>query len=151
MLSKWVITLLLSIVGLSVWIFFHPSYQKSAEGRFYYMIGEYEQAYEHSNQAFLLDRYNRMASTVMAQSKMAMKYVRYNEEARKYKKEIHRIAAQPNVSDQERSKIKMMTNIVIDGHNKLGSSVIIDQSLIDEANDHYHQFKKLHDELVPPR
>lgn len=151
MLSKWVVALLVSIMGLGVWIFFHPSYQKSAEGRLYYMIGEYDRAYDRSSEAFLLDPYNRMASTIMAQSKMAMKYVRYNEDARKYKKEIHRIAAQPNVSDQERSKIKMMTNIVIDGHGKLASSVVIDQSLIDEANEHYRQFKKLHDELVSPR
>ncbi|MBD3799221.1 hypothetical protein [Sulfuricurvum sp.] len=151
MLSKWVVALLASIIGLSVWIFFHPSYQKSLEARFYYMIGEYTHAYERSNEAFLLDPYNRMASTIMAQSTMAMKYVRYNEDARKYKKEIYRIAAQPSISDQERSKIKMMTNIVIDGHGKLASTVVIDRVLIDEANEHYRQFKKLHDELVSPR
>lgn len=151
MLSKWVIALLISILGLSVWIFFHPSYQKSLQARFYYMMGDYDHAYERSYESFQLDSYNRMASTVMTQSKMAIKYVRYNSDARKYKKEIHRIAAQKNVSDQERAKIKMMSNIIIDGYGKLGSTVVIDQSLIDEAQEHYTQFKKLHDELVSPR
>lgn len=142
---------MVSIVLLSVWIFFHPSYQKSIESRLFYVMGNYDQAYERSSESFAIDPYNRMASTVMAQSKMALKYVRYNQDAREYKKEIHRIAAQKNVSDQERSKIKMMSNIVIDGYGKLGSSVVIDQALVDEAHEHYLQYKKLHDELTSPR
>lgn len=148
--SKWIFGLLFTVAVLAAWIFFHPSYQKSLEARFYYAVGEYDRAYHASQEAFLLDHYNRMASTVMTQSQMALKYVRYNDNARQYKKEIYAIAAKKSVSSQDRAKITMMTQIMLDGYRKLGSSVMTDSALIEEAKDNYVQFKKLHDELPSP-
>lgn len=144
---KWIVALFSSVIILSTWIFFHPSYQKSLEARFYYAMGDYDRAYLLAQESFSLDRYNRMASTVMAQSQMTLKYIRYNENAKKYKKDIYAIAAQKSISSQERAKITMMTQIMIDGYQKLGASVMIDSALMHESKDHYVQFKKLHDEL----
>ena len=151
MRSKWLITLSIVIFALGGWIFFHPSYQKSIESRYLYAIGEYDQAYLLAKESFSLDPYNRMASTIMAQSQMSLKYVHYNADAKSYKKEIHRIAGQPKITPQERTKIRMMTKIMIDAYARLGSSVVVEQELIDEAHGHYEQFKNLHDELASPR
>lgn len=149
--SKWLIGLLIFIFGSGAWMFVHPSYQKSIEARFAYSMGEYDNAYLLAKESFALDSYNKMAATVMAQSQMALKYVRYNNDAEKYKKEIHRIAAQKNVTPQERAKIKMMTQIMIDAYANIGASVIIDQELVEKARSHYEQFKILNNELASPR
>lgn len=151
MLSKWLIALLLGIVTMGLWIVVHPSYQKSFEARFSYAMGDYDKAYTLAKESFELDSYNRMASTVMAQSQMALKYVRYNELADKYNKEIRRIAAQKSVTPQERAKIKMMSQIIVDSYKKNASTVVLDQELVDRARSNYEQFKMLNDELASPR
>lgn len=150
MLSKWLVVLLAVIVGLGLWIVVNPSYQKSIESRLYYAMGSYEDAYSLSKEAFALDPYNRMASTVMAQSQTALKFVRYNDDARRYIKEIRRIAAQKNVSPQDRAKIKMMAMIMIDAYRKIAPTVVIDKELVEETRSNYEQFKMLHDELALP-
>ena len=91
-----------------------------------------------------------MASTVMAQSQTALKFVRYNDDARRYIKEIRRIAAQQNVSPQDRAKIKMMAMIMIDAYRKIAPTVVIDKELVEETRSNYEQFKMLHDELALP-
>ncbi|WP_298690630.1 hypothetical protein [uncultured Sulfuricurvum sp.] len=150
MLSKWLVVLLAVIVGLGLWIVVNPSYQKSVESRLYYAMGSYDDAYSLSKEAFALDPYNRMASTVMAQSQTALKFVRYNDDARRYIKEIRRIAAQQNVSPQDRAKIKMMAMIMIDAYRKIAPTVVIDKELVEETRSNYEQFKMLHDELALP-
>ncbi|MDD2838882.1 MAG: hypothetical protein AB7U44_02160 [Sulfuricurvum sp.] len=150
MLSKWLVVLLAVIVGLGLWIVVNPSYQKSVESRLYYAMGSYDDAYSLSKEAFALDPYNRMASTVMAQSQTALKFVRYNDDARRYIKEIRRIAAQKNVSPQDRAKIKMMAMIMIDAYRKIAPTVVIDKELVEETRSNYEQFKMLHDELALP-
>jgi len=151
MLSKWLIALLAAIVGLGLWMVANPSYQKSIESRLYYAMGSYDEAYLLSKEAFDLDPYNRMASTVMAQSQMALRFVRYNEDAARYIKEIRRIAAQESVTPQERAKIKMMAMIMIDAYRKIAPTVVIDKALVEETRGNYEQFKMLHDELDLPR
>jgi tetratricopeptide (TPR) repeat protein len=151
MLSKWLIALIVGVVGMVLWMFFHPSYQKSLESRLSYSMGRYDIAYTLAKESFELDPYNRMASTVMAQSQMALKYVRYNELAEKYKKEIHRIAEQKSVTPQDQAKIKMMSQIMIDSYRKNASTVVIDKDLVERAHSNYEQFKMLHDELTSPR
>ncbi|MDD5716400.1 MAG: hypothetical protein PHW64_01235 [Sulfuricurvum sp.] len=151
MLSKWLIIVIATVLGLGGWILFHPSYQKSIESRFFYTLGHYDQAYALAKESFELDPYNRMASTIMAQSQIALKYVYYNAQAEKYKKEIRRIAAQKNVTPQERAKIKMISTIMVDSYSKIAPSVITDEGLVANAAENYKQFKMLHDELTSPK
>jgi len=90
-----------------------------------------------------MDLYNRMASTVMAQSKTAMKYEKYIKEAKKYMKEINAIASKQSISDADRAKIKIMSQIVVDSYVKLAPSVITDKALIEEAKKYHDNFEKL--------
>jgi tetratricopeptide (TPR) repeat protein len=125
------------------YFFMHPSYVKSLEAQYFYETGKYEKAYALANEAFALDLYNRKASTVMAQSKIALKYQKYINTAKKYMQEINAIAAKPTVSDADRARIKMMSEIVIDSYTKLAPSVMTDDSLVQEAQKYHDNFEKL--------
>lgn len=134
---------LVFLLMMIIYFFLHPSYEKSLEAKYYYETGEYEKAYKVANEAFSLDVYNRMASTVMAQSKTAMKYEKYIKEAKKYMQEINAIASKPNITDADRAKIKMMSQIVVDSYIKLAPSVITDKALVKEAEKYHDTFEKL--------
>jgi len=137
-----VVTLLL-IVVVGAYFLINPSYEKSLEAKYYYETGEYAKAYELANEAFSLDAYNRMASTIMAQSKTSMKYKKYVDEAKKYMSDINKIAAGESISDADRAKIKIMCEIMIDSYVKLAPSVITDKDLIKEAAMYYKNFESL--------
>lgn len=133
--------LFLAVMG--IYFLMNPSYEKSIQAQYYYEIGDYEEAYKFANEAFSIDVYNRMASTIMAQSKTAMKYKKYIEQAKEYMAEINKIAAQDTISDADRARIKMMSEIMVDSYKKLAPSVITDTKLVREAAAYYEDFGKL--------
>jgi tRNA U34 5-carboxymethylaminomethyl modifying enzyme MnmG/GidA len=126
-----------------VYFLLHPSYQKSLEAKYYYEMGDYKTAYTLANEAFSMDLYNRMAATIMAQSKTSMKYQEYIQQAKQYLKEINAMAAKETLSDADRARIKMMSQIVVDSYKKLAPSVITDKALVKEAEKYYKNFEKL--------
>ncbi len=125
----------------------NPSYQKSLEAKYYYETGSYKMAYSLANEAFSIDVYNRMASTIMAQSKTALKYVAYLNDAKKYMQEIETMAAEGAITDAQRAKIKMMCSIMIDAYPKLAPSVITKKSLVEDAQHYYDKFEKLFEKV----
>jgi len=134
-------TALLVIMG--GYFLINPSYEKSLTAKYYYEIGEYKEAYALAKEAFSLDVYNRMASTVMAQSQTSLKYVEYIDMAKNYMKDIDKIALHKNISDADKAKIKFICEIVLDSYIKLAPSVITDDDLVKEAAMHYNNFEKL--------
>ncbi|MEA3370923.1 MAG: hypothetical protein U9Q40_06245 [Campylobacterota bacterium] len=132
---------LLLIMGGYVLI--NPSYQKSIQAKYYFEIGEYDEAYTLANEAFSLDVYNRMASTIMAQSKTSLKYVEYIDMARGYMVKINEIAKHDSITDADRAKIKIMSKIVVDSYVKLAPSVITDTDLVEDAAYHHKSFEQL--------
>lgn len=138
------IFLALFIVSFMVLFFLtNPSYEKSLEAKYHYEMGDYNEAYKLANEAFALDVYNRMASTIMAQSKTSMKYEKYIKEAKSYLREINDIVANNTIDDAQRSKIKLMSQIMVEGYVKLAPSVVTDRALIDEAAKYHEQFEKI--------
>lgn len=121
----------------------NPSYQKSIQAKYYYEIGEYKEAYTLANEAFSMDVYNRMASTVMAQSKTSLKYVKYIDMAKDYMNKINDIANQSSITDADKAKIRMMSTIVIDSYVKLAPSVITDEELVRDAASYHKNFEQL--------
>lgn len=132
---------LLLIMGGYVLI--NPSYQKSIQAKYYYEIGEYKEAYTLANEAFSIDVYNRMASTVMAQSKTSLKYVKYIDMAKDYMNKINEIANHSSITDADKAKIRMMSTIVIDSYVKLAPSVITDEDLVRDAASYHKNFEQL--------
>jgi len=121
----------------------NPSYQKSIQAKYYYEMGDYNEAYTLANEAFSLDVYNRMASTVMAQSKTSLKYVKYIDMAKEYMNKINEIAKHESITDADKAKIRVMSSIVIDSYVKLAPSVITYTELVKEAATYHKNFEQL--------
>ena len=121
----------------------NPSYQKSLEAKYYYEVGDYENAYTLANEAFNDDIYNRMASTIMAQSRTSLKYVKYINQAKEFLTEINLIAKAESISTAQRAKIRMMSEIVVDSYVKLVPSVVTDKDLVARAAKYHNDFEKL--------
>jgi len=131
------------LLSMAVYFIVNPSYRKSIEAKYYFEIGDYKEAYSLANEAFSEDVYNRMASTIMAQSKTSLKYVSYIEEGKRYMKEINAMAEGDTISDASKAKIKMMATIMVDSYPKLAPSIITDKELVDEAAKYYKNFEQL--------
>ena len=134
-------TALLLIMG--VYFLINPSYEKSLTAKYYYEIGEYKEAYSLAKEAFSLDVYNRMASTIMAQSKTSLKYMDYIEMAQKYMQDIDEIALHEDISDSDKAKIRLICQIMISSYIKLAPSVITNNELVSQAATYYDNFEKL--------
>ncbi len=131
------------IATMGIYFLLNPSYEKSIEAKYYYEVGEYDRAYSLANEAFSMDVYNRMASTIMAQSKTSLKYVKYIDQAKTFLAEINSMAEQESLSDSDRAKIKIMSEIMVDSFVKLAPSIITDKELVARATKYHDDFEKL--------
>lgn len=134
---------LLTLMFMGLYFFFNPSYQKSLQAKYYYELGEYDEAYSHAKEAFGLDLYNRMAATIMAQSKTSLKYVNYINDAKKYMNQINDIVNQDDIKDSDKAKIRLICEIMISSYIKLAPSVITDKELVENAAYYYAGFEQL--------
>jgi len=121
----------------------NPSYKISIEAKYHYELGEYKEAYKLAQEAFSLDLYNRMASTVMAQSKISLQYVSYMEMANKYMKSINEIATHDVISEADKAKIRTICEIMIGSYTKLAPSVITDKELVAKVASYNKKFESL--------
>ncbi|MBU0721832.1 hypothetical protein KJ877_10850 [bacterium] len=137
-----VIALFLLLV-MGAFFLANPSYEKSLRAKYYYETGDYKEALVLAKEAFSIDVYNRMASTVMAQSITSLKYVDYIEMAKKYMKDINSIAAHDVISDADKAKIRLICGIMLDSYIKLAPSVITDKNLVKDAAQYHDGFEKL--------
>ena len=138
------ITIATSLIALMALFFLlNPSYEKSLEAKYYYETGNYTLAYELAQEAFSLDVYNRMASTIMAQSKTAMKYEKYIKQAKEYLTQIKEMLSDEGITDEQRARIKLMSQIMVESYIKLAPSVVTDKTLVDEAAHYYKEFEKI--------
>ena len=134
---------MLMLTIMSLYFYTHPSYEKSIQAKYYYEIGDYEEAYSLAKESFGLDLYNRMAATIMAQSTTSLKYLKYINQGKKYIRDIGTIAEHESISDADKAKIKLVCEIMIDSYIKLAPSVITDKELVSEAARYYAKFEKL--------
>jgi tetratricopeptide (TPR) repeat protein len=133
----------LFLVIMGLFFLVDPSYEKSIEAKYYYNTGNYKKAYKLANKAFSIDVYNRMAATIMAQSKTSIKYQKYNQQAKKYMQEINVIASKDFISDADKARMKLMSEIMVDSYVKLAPSVITDKDLVAKAAKYHDDFEKL--------
>ena len=146
--KTWALLTLILLLGMGAYFAFNPSYQLSLESKLYYSMSDYDKAYDLSSEAYEMEPYNRMARSVMVQSQYALRYVRYNEESKEYLEKIRSYADQERISKAEQMRIKMMCSIMIDKHNKMQPTILIDKDLVKEARENYKKFKKLNENLT---
>jgi len=131
------------IFTMFVYFLVNPSYQKSIEAKYYFEIGEYKEAYSLANEAFSMDVYNRMASTIMAQSTTSLKYVKYITQAKQFLSQINQIATHESISTSDRARMKIMSEIMINSYVKLAPSIITDKELVQKAKKYHDNFEQL--------
>lgn len=135
------------IFTMGIYFLLNPSYERSLLAKYHYEMGEYSEAYTLANEAFSMDIYNRMAATIMAQSKISMKYEKYVKDAKKYMKEINEIANHDEISEADKAKIRTICEIMKSSYIKLAPSVITDKELVDEVRGYYKEFESLHEKV----
>ena len=146
--KTWFFISILMILILASYFFFNPSYQKSFEAKFHYTIENYDKAYLLSKEAFELEPYNRMANSIMVQSKNALRYVDYNKEAEQFLATIRSYAGQNKITLAEQMRMKMMCDIMIEKHEKMQPTILIDEELVQKSQQYYQQFVKLHEQII---
>lgn len=138
-------TVLISIMG--IYFLINPSYQQSIQAKYYFETGKYNKAYSYAKEAFGLDLYNRMAATIMAQSQISLKYVRYIDMGKKYMLDIDKIAHSDKIEDSDKAKIRLICEIMKSDYIKLAPSVITDKELVEEAAKYHSYFEKLFEKV----
>ncbi|MEA1919427.1 MAG: hypothetical protein U9N52_06255 [Campylobacterota bacterium] len=149
--NYWLNGTIITILFTVGYFFLNPSYERSLEAKFHYAMGDYKEAQALATEAFEMNAYNRMASTIMTQSQTAMKFVNYIEQSKRYMAQISQIASGDGVSDAQRAKVKMMCEIMMASHLKIAATVLTDKDLVEEANSYNQKFEKLHDEITSRR
>lgn len=138
----------LALLALGALFFaLNSSYQDSLQGRVYYFLGDYAQAHALAKQAHEKDPYNKMAFTVLTQSAIALKYQAYIEQGNQYLVHISAIGAKESVSEADRSRIKLMCEIMMEAYGALVPTPLTDEELQENARIMFEKFQQLHQEL----
>ncbi len=137
-----------AIVIMIIYFTTHPSYQISLEAKYYYEIGDYEEANRLAKKAFEIDRYNKMAATIMTQSQYALGYVHYIDDAKNYIKQLQSMLQDGNIDQAERAKIRTIAEIMVASYKKLTPSVVIDKELIKQAKAYHDKFESLYEKAA---
>ena len=140
-------TILTIFVLIAMFFALNSSYQDSFEARFYYAIDDFEKAEELATRAYEKDPYNKMAFTVLMQSKISKKYTSYIDEGRQYLRKITDISSKDSIDDADKARIKLICEVMIDSYKSLASSKLTSQELKDEAYEMMNRFERLYNEL----
>ena len=141
---------LLIFVIVSVYLF-NSSYRYSLEAKTYYEFGEYQQAYQLAKKAYKLDKYNRMAFTILTQSQIAKEWDEFIKNSQKYFNQIETISNKETISKSDKIRIKMMLEIIIGEYKNLPNSKLTNKSLINKAKKQYIKAKELYDGIFKKR
>lgn len=129
-------------------LFFYSdnSYKLALEAKFYYESKEYEKALILSQKAIDIDIYNKMANTVLNQSKAAIKFSSYIKNGKEYIERIKEMS-QGRVSKVDKERIKIMCDVMIEDFESLRNLALLDAELKSEALNTKEIFVKLKNEL----
>ncbi len=149
MLSK--INLIIFVIVLFGGSFFYfssnSSYKNSVQARVYYMLGNYDSAYTLAKESFNEDSYNKMANTVMIQSEIALSYEKYINEGNEYLRKIDAISSKKEYTQEDKTRVKFMCEIMIDSYDDLNPSTLTDETLQKNSKKVQKKFKQLYAEL----
>ncbi|WP_107686571.1 hypothetical protein [Campylobacter concisus] len=134
------------IVLFGLFFYSDNSYKLALEAKFLYENKEYEKALNLSQKALDIDIYNKMANTVLNQSKAAIKFSSYIKNGKEYLERIKKMS-QSSVSKADSERIKMMCDVMIEDFDDLKNSVLLDNELKNEALNTKEIFVKLKNEL----
>ncbi len=140
--------LVVFVLGMVLFYFvFTDSYKYSLEAKMKYAMGEYESAQVLAKKAFELDAYNKMAFSILAQSKISVELVDYIKDSDKDLKKIESLSAKQSFTNSDKIKIKFICEVMIARYNKLNPTVMTDKELYAKCINRYKKFKQIHENL----
>ncbi len=141
-------TLVLFVAGMLLFFFgFNDSYKYSLEARMKYFMGDYAAARTLAKKAFEIDPYNKMAFSILAQSKISARMADYVQEADRYLKKIEQLTNKPEFTRRDKLKIKMITELMMEKYDRLTPTVLTDKKLFAACTERYNKFKTIHERL----
>jgi len=140
------LTIVVSLLVVFFFIF-SDSYRYSLEAKVKYTMGDYDKAIELASKAFELDPYNKMAFSILAQSKISIQILDYINDAKDYLKKIDNLSKKKKLSNADKIKIKMMTEIMIGRFKRLAPTVMTDKTLYKKSEKLYKEFVKIYENL----
>ncbi|HIQ51326.1 MAG TPA: hypothetical protein EYH54_05130 [Nautiliaceae bacterium] len=88
-----------------------------------------------------------MAFSIYTQSQIAKEWQNFINDAKKYFKKIEKLASKENITKQDKLKIKMMLEILMDEYKNLKPSLLISKNLKEKAKKEYLKAKKIYEEV----
>ena len=146
MLKTKIFFIILSIFFV-ISIFFYytldKSYSLSSEAKAAFKNKDYDLAYNLSSKAYEINQYNRMAFTLMIQSKETKKWKQFIKQAQKYMKFIDNVVTNSKtIKNSDKARIKMIKEIIESDYKKLNfKNSFIDNELKKES-------KKLYSNII---
>ncbi len=137
--------LMLAALGLFAWL--NPSYRMAFEAKWFYLTGDYENAYRLAFEAYEMDRYNRMALTVVQQTKVARKYLSYVKEGEAFLRRIEKMVDGGALGRADRARIAMMCEVMLDRYKTLSATPLTDKALVGRAAKVREEFATLYRSL----
>ena len=150
-MKKIIFFFVLVVFGIFLYYFFSDSYRYSLEAKAYYEMGNYQKAYKLANDAYKLDKYNRMAFTIVTQSKIAIDWEKFIKESEEYFNQIDKISNKETITKADKIKIKMMLEIIMGEYKNLKHSKLLNKDLEDSAQIQYKKAKELYDGIFKKR
>jgi len=144
-MKKILFSLLFLIMGIFLYYFFNDSYRYSLEAKAYYEMGQYNKALILSQKAYKLDKYNRMAFTILTQSKIAKSWQKFIDESEQYFIDIDNISNKEKITKADKIRIKMMLEIIMGEYKTLKHSEFLNETLKNNAYIQYKKAKELYD------
>lgn len=141
-------SLIILILALLVFFFgFSDSYRYSLEAKVKYAMGDYKEATLLAKKAFDLDPYNKMSFSIIAQSKISIKFLDYIEDGKEYLQTIDRLSKKTNLKTSDKIKIKMMCEVMIGKFKRLTPTVLTEKSLYEKSKKIYEDFVKIYETI----
>jgi len=134
--------LIITIIG---YYLFNDSYRFSLEAKAYYEMGKYNKSYKLAKEAYELNQYNKMAFTILTQSKIAKSWQKFINESENYFIKINEISNKEKITKADKIRVKMMLQIIIAEYKNLKHSTFLSQTLKDKAYNKYRKAKELYD------
>jgi len=92
-----------------------------------------------------------MAFTIYTQSKIAKEWQNFINDATKYFKKIEEIANKPTITKEEKEKVRIMLEIIMDEYKTLKDSPLIPQELKEKAKKLYLKAKEIYEKVFGKR
>ena len=150
-MKKIVFFFVLIIIGIGTYYLLSDTYRYSLEAKAYYEMGNYEEAYKLADEAYKIDKYNRMAFTVLTQSKIAMIWQKFIKDSIGYFIQIDSISNKESITKADKIRIKMMLEIIMGEYKNLPNSKLLDEELRQKAQLQYKKAKELYDGIFKNR